>query len=930
MTAAVVPATLFFDLGDTLLYDDNNQDRLYADCLDTLQILQQRGYRLGLISNQAAGTTMNQVLARLAGLGLLKYIEAELVTISTEIAGNVGKPAQPIFDLALDKAGHDTAGARSIFVTETASHIVAARGYGWRAILKRNSGACQPADGECVAGLAGLLGLLPPLGAVAGTNLHLAPRPKVVDGLWAVPMDISRITATLSFDGATSSGTGSALLEFKMGRHSGNPIFDLRQTITGLSLDGEAIAVDQAAQHDFGGGTGAGLRVLARVLEAGTSHELQITYSLGPPQASGAGSYLPQLTWSAGPRLTFNFGFTDLGPGRYLEAWVPANLIFDQFKLLLTLRVVNTAVAHSLITNGRVTTLGVNHWQAVFPAGITAFSPLVELRPADSLTSLTDSVVLPGSGATVTIEAWKTLTNTANLANQVNSLKNYLAENETAIGPYLHGNRFVAFIHQGGMEYDGATTTGQAALRHETYHSWWGRGLKPASQPDAWLDEGWTSYQIDSGPVSVPFDFAATPVELCPQNPWVRKTAGLSYSSGTTFWRGMAGLAGTTALDALMKDFYAQRDGRPVRTAAVEEFLLARMGDPLIVDAFHRFVYGFADPSPAPDVWLRDDFSHSGTEQWAAGSFWNSPDLWVRNSEDDLLSHQNPVAGRDNWIYARVRNLSGTTRADHFSVAFNVKPYAGVEFVYPQDFLPATVAATGFDLAPGASVIVKARWPKALVPPAGAHSCLLASVFSRSNHPLPNKHVWEQNALAQKNLTIIAAQPDSWIVLPFVVANRWASASLKYTLELVRMRKDANLKAELIYLRSLDTSRHALKKITKPLPEPDIGEVAELLARRQADAVTTSTARICHEIITSANPANLELLFPGYKAQPFAQSREARLSLILAPQQHRLLGLRVYVPQEAKKGEVIHVNLVKRSVKTKKVMGGIALEIHVT
>ncbi|RJX27385.1 MAG: hypothetical protein C4531_14000 [Desulfurivibrio sp.] len=929
MSNAVVPATLFFDLGDTLLYSQNNQDRLYGDCLDTLQILQQRGYRLGLLSNQPAGATVGQVQNRLDSLGLLRFIEPELVTISTEIAGNLGKPAQPIFDLALTKAGHGQASQVSIFVTETASHIAAARSYGWRAILKRNSGSCQPADNECVAGLAGLLDMLPALGEVAGTNLELAPRPKAVDGLWAVPVDISRITATLTFNAAAATGTGSALLEFRLGRHSGNPVFDLRQTITGLWLDGDAIPPGQAGHHDMGGGPNAELRVLERVLAAGTSHELQITYSLGLPQSPMVGSYLPQLSWAAGPRLTFNFGFTDLVPGRYLEAWVPANLVFDQFELLLTLQIVNTAIAHTLITNGSVTTLGVNHWQAAFPAAGAAFSPLVELRPADALTSLFDTVVLPGSGATVTIEAWKTLANPANLAIQVNNLKTYLAENATAIGPYPHGERFVAFIHQGGMEYDGATTTGQSALRHETYHSWWGRGLKPAGQPHAWLDEAWTSYQIDSGPLSVPFDFAAAPVELCPQNPWVRKTAGLSYSKGTTFWQGMAGFVGTTALDGLMRDFYAEWDGKPVRTTAVEEYLLRRVGDPLIVDAFHRFVYGFADPSPAPEVWLRDDFSHSGTEQWTSGSFWNSPDLWVRNSEDDLLSHQSPVSGRDNWIYARVRNLSSSTRVAHFAVAFSVKSYAGVEFVYPQDFLPATAAAAGFDLAPGASVIVKARWPGELVPPAGSHACLLAAVFSRTNHPLANKHVWEQNGLAQKNLTIIAAQPDTWVVLPFVVANRWSSASLKYTLELVRLKKYPALRGELIYLRSLDTSRHALKKSNLPAPEPEIHEIEELLAGRHTAAAKTVTAGMRHDIITSASPEKLELLFPGYKVQPFAQTRDARLSLILAPQQHRYLGLRVFVPKEAQKGEVIHINLVKRSVKTKKVMGGIALEIHV-
>jgi hypothetical protein len=39
------------------------------------------------------------------------------------------------------------------------------------------------------------------------------------------------------------------------------------------------------------------------------------------------------------------------------------------------------------------------------------------------------------------------------------------------------------------MEYDGGTTTASGNLKHETYHTWWGRGLKPASQNDAWWDE---------------------------------------------------------------------------------------------------------------------------------------------------------------------------------------------------------------------------------------------------------------------------------------------------------------------------------------------------------------------------------------------------------------------------------------------------------
>ena len=165
------------------------------------------------------------------------------------------------------------------------------------------------------------------------TNFDLAPPAQTVDGLLAVPIDIQNITASLVFDGATSSGHGDATLDFVLGPQGGNAIFDLRQTISQAWLDGVPFPVTKLDHHDFGGGVDAHLRILESVLAANSSHSLRVVYSLGPPQASTAGSYQPAMTWSAGPRLAFNFGFTDLGAGRYLEAWIPANLIFDQFQM---------------------------------------------------------------------------------------------------------------------------------------------------------------------------------------------------------------------------------------------------------------------------------------------------------------------------------------------------------------------------------------------------------------------------------------------------------------------------------------------------------------------------------------------------------------------------------------------------------------------
>lgn len=930
MPAPVLPTTVFFDLGDTLTFTDaNNQRQLYPDVLDTLQILRERGYRLGLLSNQASGTTVAQVNTLLASLNLAGFIAFDLITISSEIAGNQGKPARPIFDLALQKAGHPAASNQSIFVTETADHIQAARSYGWRAILKRNAGICQPSEGECVASLSGLLGLLPRLANLAGTNLQLAPPAKLVDGLWAVPIDIQRITATLSFDGATNTGSGDATLEFRMGHQAGNPIFDLRQTITAAWLDGAPLPVAQLSHHDFGGGVQAELRVVEALLAAGSNHNLRVTYTLGPPQASTAGSYQPAITWSSGPRLAFNFGFTDLGAGRYLEAWVPANLIFDQFELVLDLRLLNTTVAHSVITNGVVTSLGANHWRVNFPTRFTALSPLLELRASNSLTTATSSVSLPVSGANITIEAWKLASSSVNLSTQIDNIKTYLVDNETSTGSYLHGNRFVAFLHLGGMEYEGGTTTGTGALRHETFHSWWARGLKPASQPDAWFDEAWTVYNDHGASEAQPFSFTDPPVTLCPPNPWVRVTAAGAYSDGYRFWKGVAALVGVGTLRALMSEFYQARRHRPVSTTEIEEFLICRTGNPQLVDAFHRFVFGFANPTAAPDLWLRDDPADAGADFWP-GRFWDSPDLWARNADDGGTLHQAPEFGQDNWFYARVRNRSSIT-VRHFVLTFNVKEFAGTQFVYPNDFLPCVAAASGFELAPGASVIVKARWPRSLVPLPGNHACLLASVLTRSDQPVASRHVWEHNNLAQKNLTIVDLAPNEWFVLPFVAANPRLLAARSFRLELVRPGRYPGLEAGLMHpSKAVFGSAAGLRlepyahSVTPAIGDAQMDCGGHGLSRQVgADAVHGA------ELLSSSRPELLGSRFvKGVKAL-FAKGERSEISVLIRSQEQLVFGLWLRVPAEAKKGEMLHLDVIQRDPRVKRILGGIAVRINV-
>ncbi len=751
-----------------------------------------------------------------------------------------------------------------------------------------------------------------------------------MDGLWAVPVDIQRITATLAFDGSSSSGTGDATLEFRLGPQAGNPILDLRQTITAAWLDGAPLPVAKLAHHDFGGGANAELRIVEVSLAAGSLHTLRVTYTLGMPQASTAGSYQPSMIWSGGPRLVFNFGFTDLGAGRYLESWVPANLIFDQFELLLELRIINTAVAHTLITNGVVTPLAVNHWRVVFPARYTALSPLLELRASDTLASATDTTILPVSGTNVTIEAWKLVSNSTHLPTQINNIKTYLAANENSTGPYLHGNRFVSFFHVGGMEYEGGTTTSVGPLRHETFHSWWARGVKPASQPDAWVDEAWTVYNVNGASESQPFNYTDPPVNLCPRNPWIRVTAGGAYTDGYRFWKGVAALIGVAALNELMSDFYNERRYRPVTTMEIEEYLICHTGNAQLVDAFHRFVYGYSNSTPAPDLWIRDNPGHTGNDSWL-GRFWDSPDLWVRNSEDGGITHQAPEYGQDNWFYARVHNR-GSSVARHFVVTFNVKQFAGTEFSYQNDFLPCVAAASGFELAPGTSRIMKARWPKSLVPPAGTHACLLVAVLTRGDQPIVGRHVWEHNNLAQKNLTVVDLKPNAWFVLPFVASNLRASVTRKYWLELVRPRTYIKLEASLLH-RSKDVFKREpgsdLKLFDTPLSPAD-GEAEMQLdcAGQIQPQVDNHKIRIA-EVITSDRPELLAEKFEQGVEVSFANGAIAQIPISVKAQEQLVFGFRLKVPQEAKRGDTLNLDLAQRDMKTNRVVGGIAVQINV-
>jgi len=758
-------------------------------------------------------------------------------------------------------------------------------------------------------------------------NFHLAPPPKTVDGLLAVPIDIESIVAVFTFDGSTETASADATITYTVGPTAGNPIFDLRQDITQAWLDSGLFPIAQLAHHNFGAVPFTDLRVIEAAQAAGSVHTLRVQYDLALPNSQLEGSYLPALEWSAGPKLRFVFGLSDLNRARYAEAWLPVNMVFDQHSINLDVQIINTTAAHSVITNGVVTNQGLNHWQISFPARSSSFSPLLEVRAADTLAQQTDTVLLPVSGKTVTIEAWKPTSSMVSLTAQINNIKTLLADNENDYGAYLHDDRFVAFFNgTGGMEYEGGTTTSPGALLHETFHSWFARGVKPASQADGWWDEGFTTFHDDGADDVIPFDFSDPPVLLCSRDPWQRHTPSNAYTDGSNFWKGMASLLGVSNLNLLMGDLYDTHKGNPVSTQMIEEFLLSS-GEAQVVDAFHRFVYGLSDPSPAPDLWIKDDPAHGGADQWE-GTFWDSPDLWVRNADDEGTDHQSPEYGQDNWFQARVRNKAGAGEAEHFVVTFHSRDFASTQFIYPADFLPCITAKAEFDLAPNDTRIVKALWPRELVPPAGSHTCLLASVITRGDDPVASRHVWEHNNLAQKNLTIVDLLPDTFMILPIVIANWRRESDPMFDLEVWKPRTAAGVNLSLIH-RSKEFFRSAKAEVKRFKPEFNKPTLPPEQIRLDCGGYIPGPPNVDKGRIMTSDTADLVLRrFPDSWEARIPESVRAKIAVEIPPFTQKVVGLKVALSAQAKGAQSLKVHFVQRQSATQQIVGGVAVQVN--
>jgi hypothetical protein len=149
--------------------------------------------------------------------------------------------------------------------------------------------------------------------------------------------------------------------------------------------------------------------------------------------------------------------------------------------------------------------------------------------------------------------------------------------------------------------------------------------------------------------------------------------------------------------------------------------------------------------------------------------WWVSPDIWVVPGSDPNGPAGSPIAGRPNYLWARVTN-TGTSAVTAARVDFYWANPSAAVVVGVATFVGSAYA----DLAPGDTQEVLCLVPWVPVIVNGGHECVLAVVHGYGDQnalpdPLPNGYPFDppqHDQIAQTNLSVLEA---NMIRLPLTV-----------------------------------------------------------------------------------------------------------------------------------------------------------------
>jgi len=173
-----------------------------------------------------------------------------------------------------------------------------------------------------------------------------------------------------------------------------------------------------------------------------------------------------------------------------------------------------------------------------------------------------------------------------------------------------------------------------------------------------------------------------------------------------------------------------------------------------------------------PDIDVYIDDGRHGEYQYQP-VHWENQSIWNRLHPDGGTTHQNPVVGKKNYAYVKIKNR-GTKQATSIVVkAFHANPTIGL--TYPTDWTPMTTAQLAApNLAPN-STVEEVVGPFTWTPTQVGHECIFMIVAAQGDpsnvsnfsagETIPEwRLVPHDNNIGQRNVTPVPAKnPKKWV-----------------------------------------------------------------------------------------------------------------------------------------------------------------------
>lgn len=404
----------------------------------------------------------------------------------------------------------------------------------------------------------------------AMANLHLAPPDFNTKSGRVVFVDFKKAQYKLTFDIETQTATVKSRIEFE-NTSAGLPAFDVIPGPRNIVLDGKRVKGLSLTDP-----YGQKLRSVGVTVLPGT-HVLEMENDL------------KTNTRFSETSVSSAFWIRDLKYRKFLEQYLPTNYEFDQYQMTFEVELKGVKKPRmDFYANGDITQTSPHTWKIEYPSYFTSSALYFHMTPRGAKRRLEEEYTSVSGRKIKLIVYTDYIQKTSDFMKYT---KEVMAELEADYGPWAFPF-FIAYgtLPGGGMEHSGATQTSYGALDHEMLHSYFAKGVYPASGDDGWIDEAIASWR-DYGYQRLPsIDFEGSNIGR--QSVYKRNTDDRSYKLGRAFMAYLDyRLQDSGGLKAFLRGYFAAYKHTVVTTEHFRNNLEFFSGLDLS-DEFNTYIYG--------------------------------------------------------------------------------------------------------------------------------------------------------------------------------------------------------------------------------------------------------------------------------------------------------------------------------------------------